>query len=352
MYLDDFILLFLLCLRGCSAIFTDFDLVRPWKGAWGSEGIIPYIKIDGQTSNGPNCSAAAAFGYSVAVIGDLDGNGVDDIVVGAIGEDAVEDGDVMIGTGGIYVMFMSNNGSVLRHVHISHLENGGPRLIAADQFGYSVAALGDLDGDSIPDIAVGAPAIALSSVYVLYLKVDGTVKDYTLIRGVYGGGSNATTDFGNFTYTPNGPPISYGSRFGTAITALGDMDGDGVTELAVSSINSGGGLSKVFIIFITRNSTMKSYTEFGPGVAGGPDIPTAFTGFGGALLTMPDFDGDNISELVVGARFMDDPGSLNRRAGKSYFCFLHANGTIKRFTEHGEWSLGVNQAMPNVVSYN
>lgn len=343
------LLLLLLLSPGSVCIFTDFDLVRPWRGAWGSDGITPYIKIDGQTNNGPNCSAAAAFGYSVAVIGDLDGNGVDDIVVGAIGENAVDNGDVLIGVGGVYVMFMNNNGSVIRHVHISHLENGGPRLTTADQFGYSVAALGDLDGDSIPDIAVGAPAVALPSVYVLYLKADGTARDYTLIRGDYGGGGGNSTIVGNASYIPNGPPIFYGSRFGTAVTALSDMDGDGVIELAVSSINSGGGLSRVFIIYITRNSTMKSYTEFGPGVAGGPNIPIAFTGFGASLLIMPDFDGDNISELVVGARFLDDPGSVNRRAGKSYFCFLNANGTVKSYTEHGEWSISVDQAMPNVV---
>ena len=325
------------------SIFTDFDLVRP-REAWGSDGTTPYIKIDARTNNGPNCSESAMFGSSVAVVGDIDGNGIDDIVVGAIGE--------LSGAGGIYIMFMNQNGSVIRSMHISSLINGGPRLYPGDEFGFAVAALGDLDGDSVPDVAVSAPSTVLSSVYIFYLNNDGSVKDTGLIRGKYEGGSSSNVSApSNESYTVNGPPFSYGSRFGTAITALGDMDGDGVTELGVSSVDRGGGRSRVYVLYMMANSTIKHYTFFGPGgVGNGPLIQSAFSGFGSALLAMPDFDGDNISEIVVGARFMYDAGSVNRRAGKSYVCFLHANGTVKRSTELGELSLAPGQKVPNVVS--
>ena len=72
----------------------------------------------------------------------------------------------------------------------------------------------------------------ISSAYILYLQKNGMVRSFKLIRGNYGTQPipvNTTLD----TYQINGPPIRYNCRFGTAVTSLGDVNFDGVPDIAV-----------------------------------------------------------------------------------------------------------------------
>lgn len=188
------------------SVWTHFDLVRPRLGAWGSSGHTSFIKFDSGSIH-QNVSVGAKFGSSVANIGDLNGDGIDDLAVGASGESGLNlNGTVVSLSGGLYVLFLSKNGSVSSSVHINALSNGGPSLNSGDQFGYSVAGAGDLDGDSVPDILVGAPGFILSCAYILFMQSDGVVKSIRLIRGQIQDANPLPPS------EVNGPPIQYGSR--------------------------------------------------------------------------------------------------------------------------------------------
>lgn len=158
LFLAFYIIAFVILYNSVESVWTRFNLVRPFP-SFGSDGVTPYVKINQFHSNGPNLTTNSKFGSSIAVIGDLDNNGYDDLAVGASDENSYNGTETFIATGSVYILFMSENATVLSYIKIASSENGGPKLNPQDQFGYSAAALGDLDGDSIPDIIIGAPGI-------------------------------------------------------------------------------------------------------------------------------------------------------------------------------------------------
>ena len=108
----------------------------------------------GLTASGVSLDNEDFFGASVASVGDVDGDTVTDICVGATRDD-----DGGNNRGALYVLFLNSNGTVKSSQKISSTEGGlsesGVSLNNTDQFGISVAAVGDLDGDSVTDICVG-----------------------------------------------------------------------------------------------------------------------------------------------------------------------------------------------------
>ena len=122
--------------------------------------------------------------------------------------------------GAVYVLFMNANGTVKSSQKIASGIGGGPTLANSDYFGSSVASLGDLDGDGVTDLAVGAiyddtGGTNRGAVHVLFMNSNGTVKSSQKIASGIGGG----------------PTLANGDQFGASVAALGDLDGDGVTDL-------------------------------------------------------------------------------------------------------------------------
>ena len=127
-------------------------LVHIPSDAYGANGDVDStVEINDSTVNGPTLTNSDNFGRSVANIGDLDGDGVNDLAVGANGDD---DGGIQ--RGAVHIIFMNTDGSVDSTVEINSSTVNGPTLTDSDYFGTSVANIGDLDGDGVNDLAVGA----------------------------------------------------------------------------------------------------------------------------------------------------------------------------------------------------
>ncbi|MCA9024590.1 MAG: FG-GAP repeat protein [Planctomycetaceae bacterium] len=82
-------------------------------------------------------------------LGDLDGDGIADLAVGAYRDD-----DGGINRGAVYILFMNADGSVRSHQKISDTEGTfSATLEDYNWFGSSLASVGDLDGDGINDLS-------------------------------------------------------------------------------------------------------------------------------------------------------------------------------------------------------
>ncbi len=267
------------------------------------------------------------FGISVDGIGDLNGDGTPDIVVGYELDDNVNR------QGAAHVIFLNANGTVQSDQKINASVGGltGP-LDDNDQFGFSVANLGDVDGDGVTDIAVGAfrdddggTAVPFEdsergAVYVLFMNTDGTVKSEQKISHTQGG----LTD-----------PLGNSNGFGWSVDGLGDHDGDGVPDLAVGTDFFGGLTGKVWILLLNSNGTVKDETiilpdtgAFTPGIAPGERWGTDIAALG-------DLDGDGFGDIAVGAFANATIGN-----GRAFVLFLDGTGTPLSYREFSQPTLG------------
>jgi len=189
-----------------------------------------------------NTVIGSGFGYSVAGIGDFDGDGYGDFAVGAYALSRVY---IYLGSpAGVNATALTYTAGSTGH-----------------QFGWSVAAAGDTDGDFLDEVIVGqfsrAGGDTTSSVTVLRLRVlDTTVipvlvsgrvpsrvtgmgdvnqdgrADYAVASTVGNGSVAVHNGSGSQLWTLTG---TAGSRFGSSIIGLGDLNGDGRGDVAVGA---------------------------------------------------------------------------------------------------------------------
>ncbi len=176
-------------------------------------------KIAHELNGGPSLSNGDAFGSAVTGMGDLDGDGVTELFVGARG-----DSTQAPESGGGYTLFLNPNGTVETFQKIADDAFGAPILGEIERFGSAAAYLGDLNGDGVGDLVVGAQGANmtppnLGAVYILFMKPDGTVDSFQEIK----------------SDTNGGPSLGRSNGVGYSLASIGDLDGDGVTELVVGA---------------------------------------------------------------------------------------------------------------------
>ena len=328
------------------------------------------------------------FGRDHDKIGDVDGDGVIDIVVGARSDD---DGE--IDAGAVYVLFMNRDGTLKSYQKISMIIGGFTETLnQGNFFGYGVAGIGDYNADGIPDIAVSSPVPPNNSLYIIHLNTNGTVKSYVKNQNIiaqglsaigdingdnrvdlvacYPGSDDGGTDRGaieilflnqnsELNYSQKitisstqggfGSGLENGDQFGgREVAMLGDIDNDGTLELAVGAFMSDAGKGAIWMLSLnSSNFNVESKIKITEGMGGFTDQlittvnPNGSYGanFGHAMAAAGDIDGDGIVDLITGAN--------QQYEGWGYILYLNDDKTVKSFSRINNSEGGFNLNMPD-----
>ncbi|KAL6071655.1 Tyrosine-protein kinase abl1 [Balamuthia mandrillaris] len=257
----------------------DDNIFGPGKVRWlrlDSEGMVTGNVTTLLTAGEGETPNFYAFGVSWTTLGDLNGDGFEDMAIANPTD------------GKIFILFFGANQQLVSVTTVSDpTDRSSPSL-----FGTSIVGLGDVDGDSVPDMAarVADGDDGLGMVLILMLTAAGDVKawqelylsDFVSEEEYLQQKNNGDTSFGHFVSTLGsvGWGVNIEERFASA-----DWNHDGVPDLAISSFN----LARVFLVFLNEDGTVKHHAT----IQG--DEP----GFGTAVAPLGDINSDGIPDLAV-----------------------------------------------------
>lgn len=397
LFLGCFLILFLSCTSNSDDISnSEEEEAETEESSYQAEGFITIENGSGGLV--AELEEGDRFARDHDAIGDVNGDGVIDYVIGARSDDdGAED------AGAVYILFMNSDGSVLSNQKISMLEGGfNETLTAGNWFGYGVAGIGDYNDDGIPDIAASSPIAPNNSLYIIHLNEDGTVKGYVKNEDITAQGLTAIGDINNdnridlvacnprsndggisrgaidilffddssqvisvSTVTISSTQGNFGSGLedgdqfgGREVAMLRDLDNDGTVEMAVGAFMSDGGKGAIWMLSLdptTYNVVSKiKITEGLNGFTETLDLELNSNGsygaqFGHAMCAAGDIDGDGITDLITGANQQNE--------GLGYVLYLNADKTVKAYdristTEGGfDLVLGVQDRFARSISY-
>jgi hypothetical protein len=232
------------------------------------------------------------FGNSVTSIGDANGDGYSDIVIGA--PFASPGGRSSAGTASVF--FGSDSGVSATAARV--LEGTAP----GDQFGRFVASVGDANADGFGDLAVGAPFASPAA--------RSSAGSVSIFHGASGGLSVSAVRL------LDGSVV--GDRLGYSLAAAGDVNGDGYADLAVGTLATAPGSGTASVFHGTASGIGAAATRVINGVS-------ADDSFGRSIAGAGDVNGDGFADILVGAIGADPGGRMN--AGTASLFHGGAGGT-------------------------
>lgn len=235
-----------------------------------------------------NQETSGKFGQAIAMIPDCDADGLDDIIIGAPGEN----GGGVSNAGRVYIHSGATGALIRAH--------SSPNDTVDGAYGFAVAGIADANGDGYGDYIVGAPGEGSGRVYV-YNGLTGV-----LIR-----------DHQSTVPSANG-------RFGAAVAGVDDFTLDGKGDYIIGAPNetAGGFASAGRVHVYSGGSGIVWTTRVSPS-------PEAAGEYGASLAGVPDFDSDGRGDFVIGAPY-EDPGASPIDAGRAYV--YSGNGQVLEHT--------------------
>lgn len=246
-----------------------------------------------QTLVSPNTQGNGNFGHAVARANDVNGDSVPDLLVGANLESVGDSSQA-----GRAYLFSGADGRLLQTLV-------SPRPIEDGQFGQDVAGVGDVNGDSVPDLFIGAPAPEPD--FVLFGASSNPKDDHRGSGHVY---LFSGAD-GSLLREIESPNPEKDGRFGGTVAGIDDLNGDAVPDLVVGASREVNGdrddVGRVYLFRGRDGGLLQVLRSPNPEERGY---------FGRSFATVGDVSGNEVPDLVVGAHHETAEG--HQRAGHAY----------------------------------
>ena len=248
-------------------------------------------------------------GWSVSSAGDVNGDGFDDVIVGA--KQADPHGD---NSGASYVVF-GKAGRFAANINLSALDGRNGFKIsgeaAGDGSGLSVSSTGDINGDGFDDVIIGALGAARNGAsYVVFGKAGHFTANINLAALDGSNGFKITNEV-------------VGDGSGRSVSSAGDVNGDGLDDLVIGAIGGrSGGFS--YVVFGKTGKYNANFDLSSLDGGNGFKISGKAAGdFASTVSSAGDVNGDGYDDLVIGG----DAADLNGDgSGASYVVFGKAAG--------------------------
>ena len=297
-----------------------------WILSISRQGSVRWHQKVGERSGGAQLTLRDGdhFGFSVCKFSDIHKENTPDIFVGAPYEDEPSFMDV----GALYAIYLKRDGTMKKVERLGRTAytGAGGTSQAFMNIGWTVAAIGDINQDGWTDMMFGMPGFNDAAVSPVRSRSGAAF----LVRTREDGRPISTAHQFRLSAGNTAFLATSASRvIGQTVASVGDINQDGIPDMAFGDRGHSGSRGRVLLNFMRRDGTVLRRINLESGARG---LPTWNRGyFGQGITSAGDLNQDGIPDIIVGSPLFRPSGMTTADWGAVWFLFMDAKGNVNGF---------------------